>query len=60
MLTTLSPVGLRNGVLGGSFMAIGGACLAAGLVVLSKFQRKRRSVQSSEAIIIVSFTGRRI
>ncbi|CAM9899509.1 unnamed protein product, partial [Pylaiella littoralis] len=44
MLTTLSPVGLRNGVLGGSFMAIGGACLAAGLVVLSKFQRKRRSV----------------
>lgn len=44
VLTTLSPVGNRNGVLGGTFMAVGGACLAAGLVVLSKFQRHPRSV----------------
>ncbi|CAM9135569.1 unnamed protein product [Hapterophycus canaliculatus] len=42
ILTTLSPVGNRNGVLGGAFMAVGGACLAAGLLVLSKFQRQPR------------------
>lgn len=40
----MSPVGTRNGVLGGAFMAVGGACLAAGLLVLSKFQRTPRSV----------------
>lgn len=43
VLTTLSPVGNRNGVLGGAFMAVGGACLAAGVVVLSTFQKRPRS-----------------
>ncbi|CAN0131104.1 unnamed protein product [Ectocarpus sp. 6 AP-2014] len=42
VLTTLSPVGSRNGVLGGAFMAVGGACLAAGVVVLSTFQKRPR------------------
>ena len=47
VLTTLSPVGTRNGVLGGAFMSVGGACLAAGLVVLSKFQRQPRCGQGA-------------
>lgn len=46
VLTTLSPVGNRNPVLGGVFMAVGGACLAAGVVMLSKFQRQPRSGRS--------------
>lgn len=45
VLTTRSPVGNRNGVLGGAFMAVGGACLVAGLVVLSKFQATPRLVE---------------
>ena len=43
ILTTLSPVGDRNGVLGNAFMAVGGASLTAGLVVLSRFQKTPRS-----------------
>ncbi|CAM9852767.1 unnamed protein product [Scytosiphon promiscuus] len=53
VLTTLSPVGNRNGVLGGAFMAVGGACLAAGLVVLSKFQR-RPSRELADASLLES------
>lgn len=43
ILTTLSPIGDRNGVLGSAFMAVGGASLVAGLVVLSRFQKTPRS-----------------
>ncbi|CAM9402516.1 unnamed protein product, partial [Laminaria digitata] len=42
ILTTLSPIGDRNGVLGSAFMAVGGASLVAGLVVLSRFQKTPR------------------
>ncbi|CAM9271158.1 unnamed protein product, partial [Discosporangium mesarthrocarpum] len=42
ILTTASPVGNKNEVLGGSFMVVGGACLVAGLLVLSRFQESPR------------------
>eukprot|EP00904_Undaria_pinnatifida_P001566 jgi/Undpi1/1140/HiC_scaffold_10.g04602.m1 len=50
ILTTLSPVGDRNGVLGSTFMVVGGASLAAGLVVLSRFQQTPRELADVTAL----------
>lgn len=45
ILTTESPVGNKNGVLGGAFMGVGGLCLVAAFVVLTKFQAMPRLVE---------------
>ncbi|CAM9161022.1 unnamed protein product, partial [Choristocarpus tenellus] len=42
VITTSSPIGNRNGVLGGVYMLVGGASLVAGLFILSRFQERPR------------------